>query len=348
MSAGAIRAGQAFVEIVARDKTDAGMNSAQRRLLNFSSSIRATAKIVSTALATAVSHLAISSIKEFVAAGRELQTTLSGIKALGPILDSEDIDRAKRLGDSFDALGEAWKRAKQQLGSSLAPFTQQVTTEATGAMVELAKRIEAEGPGFLLNPFAGVTRSSAQASGGQAVAEATKALEAERAKAEAAKVQAAADKAAEESAKRQAQQQNIINKGIEQRQRIIEEFESEHERFLRKEQEIVAAIAQLHRNVLLGFTGNEQMGGLQSALMRLRSQEQTRLAEAMKQNQIEQPEQARAEITRGSRGTFSARGAGMLGFGTAKIITDDVNGKVIVKELVGIRQEIGKAVPVFQ
>jgi hypothetical protein len=83
-------------------------------------------------------------------------------------------------------------------------------------------------------------------------------------------------------------------------------------------------------------------------MQRLRQQEQKRIQDELKRNQKEAPKQARAEITAGSRGTFSARGAGMLGFGTAKIITYDVNGKVIVKELVGIRQEIGKAIPVFQ
>jgi hypothetical protein len=65
-----------------------------------------------------------------------------------------------------------------------------------------------------------------------------------------------------------------------------------------------------------------------------------RLREAMR-------EEASKFTSETTRGTFSARGAGLLGLGTTKIMTD-ATGKVIVQRLDSVVIELGKAIPKFR
>lgn len=327
---GEIKAGRAYVEITAKDKTQQGLQTSQKSLKQMATGLRSTATLLASVFSAVSASIAISSIREFIAAGTELKTELSSIKALGPLLDAGDIERAKSLGHSLDALGEAWKRLKQQVGKH--SLTKTVMDFGTGLLVGLAEDISGQGPGLGGMSFADVTTM-----GEDANRQASGVLAANAEKKKQADLDKQLAKDAEESGKRQAEQQKIITRGIEERQRIIQQYETDHERFLRKEQEIVMAINQLHRNIVTGFTGGEQMSGLQNALGRLRQEEQKRISAQLSKVQKEQPQQADIQVRTGSRGTFSAAGAGMLGFGTDVTVRDPEN-KVHTKQLIGIQK----------
>lgn len=410
MSAGEIKAGRAFVEITAKDKTKAGIADSLGSLKGLAGSLTSVAGMVSSAIAGISSSAIALTVKNFADAGSELndmslrtgiaatkldqfrfaagqtgatlqdveaalrnmakkgmnvkefealgqqiasipdpaeraaaametfgksgtrlipmfadlRSSMAAYQALGPVLTEEDIARADKLGDSIAALGEAWRRFKLQVGKQ--EGTQQIADFLTGFVVSLSD-FSGRSIGFEETMRMGREANNAAAAGSAA---------ANRAQMEAA-AEEEAGKAAEESAKRQEAIQRSITKGIEERQRLIQETETEHERFLRKEREIVVAIANVHRAMLLGFSDGSEMGGLHTALGRLRQAEQKRIDDSLKSKQTKLPKQAQAEITTGSRGTFSAAGAGMLGFGSDILVRDPEN-KVHTKQLIGIQK----------
>jgi hypothetical protein len=443
MSSAAIKAGAAFVEIFARDKTKAGVKSAESGLKSFAAGLSSSAAMVSSVIAgissSAVVGAMTAAIKHFADAGSEINdmaartgvgtTALQHLKfaaeqtgasladveqglrrmakngrnvgdfeklgqeiasiqdpseraarameefgksgtklipmfqelnqlkaaslALGPILSEDEVRRADDMGDAIDALGEAYSRLKQRIGSLAS--TKVSLDILTGAMVELNENLAGTGGvASSGNPFQDIAdmfvRLSKKGAAAGAAAGNVNTQEALTADTEAALKEQ--DKAAAAGAKSAEQMARSIERANQSRISLIAEFDTPAERFLKKLRQINDALAQLNRNRLMGFIepgeAAAQQAGLQQAMQRLQQQEQKRIQDELKQNTKKAATETRAEITRGSRGTFSARGAGMLGFGTAKIVTDDVNGKVIVKELVGIRQEIGKAIPVFQ
>ena len=134
MSSRQIKAGGAFVEIMARDKTGAGLASAQTRLAVFARGVKA----MSTALAgglRAIGHgmtfvgtaVAAAGAGILAALGASVKTFLAvsaQAKAMGKSIAGIDPAKAERLSDAIETLKAVWGAIQFNIGNAIAePLT---------------------------------------------------------------------------------------------------------------------------------------------------------------------------------------------------------------------------------
>jgi hypothetical protein len=272
----------------------------------------------------------------------EFKTLKASSQALGPILTPQEVRLADQLGDSFGGLYEAVKRTMQQ-------FAQFFTTRLQGELERIVGLITAvsttlkglrEAASFgkggdildVLGNSAIYKPGEWQKMGRQALAGSGKAQGGMSLEAEAA---AAAD-SMRGSATSAEDMVRSIQRASDKRAALIQSFETPAERFIRRQQEILAAIKQVHNNHALNFIGEgefqSQRSGLNTALARLRQQESERIAGLMPKAA---PEVARMveKVQSSASGTFSGAGAGLLGHAADPILRENKEQTTLMRKI---------------
>jgi hypothetical protein len=237
--------------------------------------------------------------------------------ALGPIMTESEVKLADELGDAFGALKEAISRAGNSMVVVFGPQLKQILETAIGMVVTFSEALRDMrnfgSGGDWLDKIAELSRTSmsdfrARGAGALGAFNATgsggagDSVESER-------------DSADRTAKSWDDIMRSIRQAHEERNRLIQGFETPAENFLRRQKEINDAMKALNNNRVLGFVGEgdaaSQMAGLQSAMARLRQQEMERRAALLPKQMNAQ----RQEIATSSRGTFSSAAAALLGRG---------------------------------
>ena len=253
---------------------------------------------------------------------QEFKSLKASSAALGPILTDAEVKTADALGDSFSALKESISRAMQQIGAALGPYLQNILDHLIGRVATLVDTLNAlrnANPfgrgGDILDVLASSGLYGSTESIGERGRMARQSLAGSMRSPLAGGESDAETKAARDAATSTDDIARSIDRANQARLSLIQSFENPAERFLRKQQEINNALAQLNRNRVLGFvSGGEAAGqraGLEEALRRLQAEEMQRRAELFKPAEVAAMEKAVAVTS--SKGTFSAAAAGLLG-----------------------------------
>jgi hypothetical protein len=237
--------------------------------------------------------------------------------ALGPLMSEQEVKVADELGDAIGALQEAIKRAGGAIVSVFGPEMKAALDTAIGLVVTLGEAIRDMtsfgSGGDFLDKVAELRNMSFEDFRKRGAA-ATGAFSANNAAAGVDDISSEEGKA-NKTAKTWDDIMRSIRRAHEERNRLIQGFETPAENFLRRQKEINDAMKALNNNRVLGFVGEgdaaSQMAGLQSAMARLRQQEMERRAALLPKQMNAQ----RQEIATSSRGTFSSAAAALLGRG---------------------------------
>lgn len=271
--------------------------------------------------------------------------------ALGPILTDEEVKLADDLGDAFSSLQTALARASQQMVVAFGPELQALLNGVIGRIVrfaELVSEIKAGGGGGdWLDKWAEFMRTTPEdfakigAQGSGAFSTSGAALEMEDADDQKEQL-----KASERAAKAAQDMWNAIQKGNEARGRLVQEFETPAEKFLRKQKEIAAAMGSLNNNRLMGFLGEDeaamQQHGLKTAMARLQEEERKRLKDLMPD--VETIQRETLGLHGGASGTFSAAGAALLGRGGDSLELREAKNQTKLQERIAKAVEDKKVV----
>ena len=254
--------------------------------------------------------------------------------ALGPILTADEVRRADEMGDAVGALAEAYARLKQRIGSL---HESKVTLDVlTGALVELNQNlagdfgdIKSSGNPFqdIADMFVRLSKKGAAATAGFEVPGGMGEGDIDF-----------DERGTEKTAKTWDDILESVRRAHEERNRLIQSFDTPAEQFLRRQQEIIDAMKLLNRHRVLSFVGDDeakrQREGLNTAMHRLRFQEQERrLAELPRMIEMQT-----RHVQTSSKGTFSAAGAALLGRG------GDAVEKSQLDELKAIRKAVEKPI----
>lgn len=182
--------------------------------------------------------------------------------ALGPLLTDQDVANADKLGDSFGALAEAFSRLKQQVGAGVAgPATEltQVLIGLNAQLADFAKNTRGGGKeGGLIDMFpagpTGITLRLLRARGAESTKQAVDQSKTEQMLTDTLKEQAKAAKELEVHQKAVAKQwEDLATKlraASEKRMSLAREFMTDDERFVAKQKEISAAIAEAKKSLV--------------------------------------------------------------------------------------------------
>lgn len=231
----------------------------------------------------------------------ELNNLKAASAATGAILTDEEVARADALGDAFGAMKESVSRLSQQFAKELAPALQQAletmigltaqVSEIAGPMTQIVNSINKATALTLALRYNPVGAGAAYAAASQMLADAQARGQtavagvgaSNRAKALAGDGEGGGSAGGGLSPIEAARLDFLkqVNAAYEARQRLIRGLESPHEAFLRREQEIVAAIknaAAAGNSFVIPFDeAKKQVTELHVALARLRQQEMERL-----------------------------------------------------------------------